>query len=182
MRPAVVGLVDDVDAFLAEAVAAERPALTGEARWLDILPGLLRRWGASGSYDAVVAVWLDIEAVPGTHDLVRALRRHGVRCCLATNQDRHRLSHMRRTLGYDDLVDAQFVSCELGLAKPDAAYFSAILDTLGEAPERVLFVDDSPRNVAAARALGLAAERWSHEDGLDVLRDRLRRHGLPTGS
>ena len=38
MRPVVGHLVDDVEGFLAEAFAAERPALTGDARWVEVLP------------------------------------------------------------------------------------------------------------------------------------------------
>ncbi len=43
----------------------------------------------------------------------------------------------------------------------------------------MLFLDDSLRNVEAAREVGLAAEHWAHGDGLDALRDHLARHGLP---
>ena len=41
MRPAVGHLVDDVEGFLAAAFAAERPCLTGDARWVEVLPRLL---------------------------------------------------------------------------------------------------------------------------------------------
>jgi putative hydrolase of the HAD superfamily len=76
---------------------------------------------------------------------------------------------MRQQLGYDALLDELFFSYELGVAKPDPAYFETVLDRLGADPGSVLFVDDSPRNVESARALGLAAETWSHEAGLPAL-------------
>jgi putative hydrolase of the HAD superfamily len=169
MRPAIEGRVHDVDAFLAEAVTEERPALEGRVRWLDVLPGLLERWGMAEARDDVVAVWLTLEEVPGTHDLVRRVREGGARCCLATNQDVVRAEVMRQQLGYDALLDELFFSYELGVAKPDPAYFETVLDRLGADPGSVLFVDDSPRNVESARALGLAAETWSHEAGLPAL-------------
>ncbi len=181
MRPALEGRVDDLDAFLAEAFRAERPALTGEVRWLDVLPGLLARWDASDAYDDVLRVWLSIEEVPGVHDLVRRLRAAGVRCCLATNQDVHRATVMREQLGYDALLDELFVSHELGAAKPDPAYFTAILGRLGVPPAEVLFVDDNPANVESARSVGLAAEVWSFREDLAVLEAHLSRHGLPAG-
>lgn len=77
-----------------------------------------------------------------------------------------------------DLLDAAFYSYEMRVAKPDPAYFTTILGRLDEAAECVLFVDDSLRNVEAAREVGLAAEHWAHGDGLDALRDRLAHHGL----
>lgn len=179
MRPAVEGLVDDVDGFLAEAVRAERPALTGDVRWVDVLPGLLQRWGIADALDDVLRTWLTIEEVPGTHELVRALRAAGVRCCLATNQDERRGRLMHEQLGYGDLLDGAFYSYELGLAKPDPAYFAAVADRLGVAPGRLLLIDDNAANVAAARSVGLDAEVWSHREGLGVLRDHLSRRGLP---
>lgn len=179
MRPALRDRVEDVEEFMAEALAAERPALTGDARWVDVLPGLLERWGIPEAYDDLIGSWLTIEPVPGTHAIVRALREHGIRCCLATNQDVRRGTFMHDELGYRDLLDDAFYSYALRVAKPDPAYFTAILARLGEDPERVLFVDDNLANVEGARAVGLAAEHWVHGDGLDALRGHLSRHGLP---
>jgi len=179
MRPVVGHLVDDVDGFLAEAFEAERPALAGRARWVEVLPVLLERWGLADSYDDAMRVWLTIEPVVETQDVVRALRRHGIRCCLATNQDEHRGRHMQETLGYADLFDATFYSYELGVAKPDPGYFTAVLDRLDAPADRVLFVDDNRANVEAARTVGLHAEQWHVDDGQPALRDHLARHGLP---
>ena len=179
MRPVVGHLVDDVDGFLAEAFEAERPALAGRARWVEVLPVLLERWGLADSYDDAMQVWLTIEPVVETQDVVRALRRHGIRCCLATNQDEHRGRHMQETLGYADLFDATFYSYELGVAKPDPGYFTAVLDRLDAPADRVLFVDDNRANVEAARTVGLRAEQWHVDDGQPALRDHLARHGLP---
>lgn len=179
MRPALEGRVDDVDGFLAEASAAERPALTGTVRWLDVLPGLLSRWGIPEAYDDLVRIWLSIEPVPGVREIVEALRGKGIRCCLATNQDVTRGELMHESLGYGDLLDETFYSYDLGVAKPDPAYFTTILELLGTDAQDVLFVDDNLRNVETARSVGLGAEQWLHTEGLDVLRDHLARHGLP---
>ena len=179
MRPAVEGLVGDLDGFLAEAVAAERPALTGHASWPAVLPGLLERWGIADRYEHVVRRWLSIEPVDGSRALVRAVRAAGTPCHLATNQARERAEVMRRDLGYVDLVDRAFWSYELGVAKPDPAYFETILDALGVAAGSVVLVDDNPRNVAVARSLGMLAEEWSWREDVEVLRRRLASHGVP---
>ena len=179
MRPVVGHLVDDVEAFLAEAFAAERPALTGHARWLEVLPQLLERWGIADSYEDALRVWLTIEPVAEARELVTALRVAGVRCYLATNQDEHRGRHMHENLGYAELFDDTFYSYELGVAKPDPAYFSAVLDRLGLPAGDVLFIDDNDANVAIARGVGLQAEQWHVDEGVDLLRERLAGHGLP---
>ena len=54
MRPALRDRVEDVEEFMAEALAAERLALTGDARWVDVLPGLLERWGIPEAYDDLI--------------------------------------------------------------------------------------------------------------------------------
>jgi putative hydrolase of the HAD superfamily len=178
MRPVVEGHVTDLDAFLAEAFEAEKPALVGEADWLEVLPALLERWRVPHLYDRAVQVWLSIVPQEKVRDLVTSLRGAGIRCYLATNQTEQRGRYMAEHLGYHELLDGAFWSYELGLAKPDPAYFTAILDRLSIDATEVLFVDDSPRSVEAARSVGLAAEHWHVDHGLEVLRDLLRGHSL----
>lgn len=178
MRPAMEGRVEDIEGFLAEAFWEERPALTGEVAWTDILPDFLARWGIADALDDVVRSWLTIEEVAGTHDVVRALRRGGVHCALASNQDVRRAAVMHQQFDYGALLDEEFYSCELGVAKPEPAYFTTILDRLEVPPGSVLFVDDNPGNVEAARSVGLAGEVWSYAEPLEVLHAHLERHGL----
>lgn len=178
MRPALEGRVEDVEAFLEEAYWAEQPALAGDVSWLDVLPGLLDRWGIGDAYDEVVRIWLSIEPVVATHALLRALREAGVRCYLATNQAEHRGVHMRDGLGYAGLFDGAFYSYEMRVAKPDPGYFRLIVEDLGLEPGAMLFLDDRPDNVEAARSVGLRAEVWSYHQDLSVLHDHLARHGV----
>lgn len=52
-----------------------------------------------------------------------------------------------------------FPSFMVGKLKPDADYFEHVLDALGIAADRALFVDDNRINVEAARAVGLHARQ-----------------------
>jgi putative hydrolase of the HAD superfamily len=59
----------------------------------------------------------------------------------------------------------------LGFAKPDAAIYRAFEQATAHAPADILFFDDLPENVAAARALGWHAERVnSHLETVPQLR------------
>lgn len=60
------------------------------------------------------------------------------------------------------------VSGELGLIKPDAAIFRALLDRVGRPAETCLFIDDAPRNVAAAARLGFATHRFVEPESLEA--------------
>jgi len=135
--------------------------------------------GLSDQRAAILDFWGRIEPLPQTRELVTAVRAAGVPCYLATNQDNLRASYMRRLLGYDELLDGAYYSCEVGAAKPEVAYFLHIADDLGVAPRELVFVDDAPVNVDAAAEIGVAAVLWDHEQGIDVLRERLTALGVP---
>jgi putative hydrolase of the HAD superfamily len=179
MRPAVGHLVEDVEGFLAEAFAAEKATLTGHARWVDVLRDLMQRWDIEDAYDDALAVWLTIEPVLESRELLARVRALGVPCYLATNQDIRRGTYMHENLGYADLLDGAFYSYDLGLAKPDPAYFDEIARRLDVPAGEVLFVDDNADNVESARSVGMRAETWHLDHGVDVLLAHLRRHGLP---
>jgi len=174
----------DVDGqeFFDLATRDERDCLRGEGDFLEVLAGHLRALGASvTAEDLHRAVWRSVQVEPASVALVHALRDAGLAVHLGTNQEAHRAAYMRSELGYDDLFDESFYSCELGAAKPEAAFFAAVLDRLGSAAPEVLFVDDQERNVVAARECGLAAEHWQIDDGMAILHERLAAHGLSFG-
>jgi len=72
-------------------------------------------------------------------------------------------------------IDRVIASCHLGARKPDPAFYTRLLDTVGRPASQVLFVDDREDNVEAARAVGLRAHRF--EDA-EVLRAWLVDHGV----
>ena len=51
----------------------------------------------------------------------------------------------------------RFISCEIGLRKPEPASFQHVAARLGIPLERILFFDDTAANVDAARALVVKA-------------------------
>jgi putative hydrolase of the HAD superfamily len=74
-----------------------------------------------------------------------------------------------------------YVSNELGVRKPDVAAFQAVATAIGVPPQRILFFDDLPANVAGARASGMRAVQVSAvSDIARALRDLgLGRDGGP---
>lgn len=68
-----------------------------------------------------------------------------------------------------------YLSCEIGYLKPAPEAFLAALDDLRLTASEVLFLDDAPANVAAARALGINAHI---ADGLAVARRVLEEYGV----
>jgi putative hydrolase of the HAD superfamily len=63
---------------------------------------------------------------------------------------RSRLPHLER---FDAVVDATYT----GILKPERRAYELCLERLGAAASDCVFVDDQPRNVAGAAAVGLRA-------------------------
>ena len=55
----------------------------------------------------------------------------------------------------DDAFDALIISAEVGVMKPEPKIYQLALDQLGVKAREAAFVDDTPVNVDAARALGM---------------------------
>lgn len=79
---------------------------------------------------------------------------------------------------YDDLFDVSCYSCELGVAKPEAAFFAEAARLIGAPPQTILFIDDNAENIDGARVAGLAADRWDHGQGQPSLLGLLAEHGI----
>lgn len=166
------------DAFVADLMAAEKPSLVGKGDFRDAVAEVLRRWSLDVRLEDALEPWHWFAAEPAVLSLIGELRAAGIGCHLATNQQAYRRAIMQDERGYGEWFDQTFYSCDLGLAKPDPAYFRAILGTLDVPASSVLFIDDNESNVAGALSVGLHAEVYDLSSGVDSLVDLLRRYEL----
>lgn len=166
------------DAFLADVFAAEAPCLRGQADFRSELSAVLQRWHSPCSVDEALTIWTDVQVDHAALALVDALRARKLRCYLTTNQNPVRAAHMSANLQYATRFDGEFYSCRLGHAKPSRAYFEAVLEAIVLPPSRVVFIDDHPDNVAAAREVGLQAAVFDGTGGADMLRANLQAFGI----
>ncbi len=97
--------------------------------------------------------------------LIRNLRAQGVRIGLLSNNTPN-LRRELADLGLDNLFDACTISAEIGVMKPAAAAYQAILSRLGVLPRWALMVDDAAENVAGARAVGMQAIHFTPQTDL----------------
>lgn len=74
----------------------------------------------------------------------------------------------------DHVVDCSITN----VLKPDARAYQQAVDAVGAAPERILFVDDQPRNVEGGRAAGLDAVWFDIADAPAAWTDVAHRLGL----
>lgn len=107
-------------------------------------------------------------AIDGTWSLLERLRARGLAIHAITNWSAETwpigvATHPRLGTAFGVTI----VSGQLGLLKPDPRIFAALCDRAGLAPGDCLFVDDSPKNVAGARAFGMQADLFTTPDALE---------------
>ena len=123
---------------------------------------LSRIVGRTLSFDDCKYGWLGYrKEVPQRNlDALRRLRGDGYRLILLSNTNPFMMSWALTkdfdggTSSLEDYFDALYLSYRLGVMKPDAKFFQAVIDNEHISPEESLFVDDGPRNIEAARKLG----------------------------
>ena len=134
------------------------------------------------SADECFHAWLGYrEDVPQRNlDILRQLRKEGYRLILLSNTNPY-MMRWAANPGFDghghavqDYFDATYLSYQLGVMKPDIRFFDHVIAHENIIPQETLFVDDGPRNVAAAAKLGL--KTFCPENGSDwtqAIRDHL---------
>jgi len=94
--------------------------------------------------------------IPGMVDLVKNLKKQGYQTALLSNV-RKSQAQIKRKLGFYELFHPTILSYEVGLRKPDPKAYHLLLAKLNLPPQAVIFVDNKPDNVAAAKLIGMDA-------------------------
>jgi 2-haloacid dehalogenase len=92
--------------------------------------------------------------IEGTARLVEDLLDAGVRCVGLTNWSAVCWEGIPESIPVLQRLEGIVVSGELGISKPDPAIFRHLEERFGLSGDELLFFDDSPGNVDAARAVG----------------------------
>jgi putative hydrolase of the HAD superfamily len=140
--------------------------LVGRADLKTVVAPYLEAWEWKGGVDEFLAYWFKAEHVIDERlvAFIRERRAAGCRCYLATNQERYRTEYMRSAMGFAELFDRVFSSAEIGVKKPEPAFYLAVLDEFKQAgikPKDVFHIDDSAANIEAAAALGMNGHRYA---------------------
>jgi 2-haloacid dehalogenase len=160
----VIADEDEREWFLREVVSPEWNHEQDEGRsWADAVAEAIERHpqheGWIRTYDER---WL--ETIGGVDDdvadVVGELRRAGVPVYAMTNYSAEKWVLSRERLDVLRAFDGVVVSGEERVAKPDERIYRILLERYDLDPAATFFIDDMPANVAAARAVGIDAERF----------------------
>ena len=105
-----------------------------------------------------------VSLLPGVLEALSALRDAGYGLCLAANTLSPYASVVQQ-LGLDEYFAAVFLSCEVGVLKPQAGMYQLVLTKLGLKAGEVLWCGDNrAQDVAPPERLGMDAVHFNGKD------------------
>ena len=154
-------------------IAAQRGTITIDAHWQEVSTALRLTPADTTALRAAFYAGdvLNVELVA----CIDRLRARDLRVGLLSNFS----ADLRAMLGQQDLLrrfDALAISAEIGIMKPEAAAYQAVLAMLQMEAHTCVFIDDVPANIAAAQAVGLHGIVF--EDNLSCLAALTRLLGI----
>lgn len=115
--------------------------------------------------------------IEGSIVLLRALRAKGVPVFALTNFGRYSYDEARPKMDFLSEFDREYVSGRMGVVKPDPEIYRMVEEDCGIAPGGLLFADDRPENIEAARLRGWGVHLF---EGWQGWAERLVAEGLLT--
>ena len=175
--------------FDEETAKAVSPAMWGTAAWDEMDRGVL-------SMDEVTALFIanapDYEpqirealdrvsecasVKPYTIGWIRELKAKGFHVYYLSNYFQRIWEQRPDVRAFADETDGGTFSWQEKVIKPSPESFQRLLDRYGLKAEESLFIDDSPKNIAAADALGFHAVRFeSYEQQHEQIMEYLAEH------
>jgi putative hydrolase of the HAD superfamily len=141
--------------------------LVGRADLKESLKSYLSKWGWRQSTDAFLDYWFQHEhnIDESLIDAIQSIRQQGIRCYLATNQEKYRTEYILTRMSFADKFDGVFASYQLACTKSDKKFYEQILCSLPDIqPKEILLWDDTRQNVILACEAGLNAELYCDFD------------------
>lgn len=142
--------------------------LIGKADLKKELVLYLAGWGWKKSVDEFMDYWFQSEhkIYEPLVEEIYTLRQRGIRCYLATNNEKYQTEYMLKIMGLLNVFDGVLSSSGLGHLKHHAKYYEQVFMQLHDVKQdEILLWDDNEKNIEMARQMGLHAELYtSFED------------------
>ncbi len=151
----------------------------GRANLKEVLKEWLSKWKWEGSVNEFLRAWFEAEHKIDERviEIVRQLRNKGIKCYLATNQEKHRVKYMKKKMKFAEIFDGIFASAEIGYRKPNRKFYESILRDLQEQhyiqSNEIMFFDDDQKNIDEAKAVGIDAYLYSGFSGFEKVIKKL---------
>ncbi len=115
-----------------------------DSRWSEMI---------SGPIDETVAIF-------------KALKDQGTPCYALSNWSDEKFQPTRARYDFLNWFDGLVISGQIGIIKPDPRIYQHLIAKFAVKPETAIFVDDLPRNIAAAREFGMEGITFTSPEDL----------------
>ncbi|HJX48986.1 MAG TPA: HAD family phosphatase [Gaiellaceae bacterium] len=172
---------DEMESFLAEVTTADWNAQQDAGRpWAEAIATLVAEHPERRELiEAFHLRWPEMLSgeIPGTVDVLTELRAAGIRLVALSNWSAEMFPVALERFDFLSWFEGIVISGEVGVNKPDPRIFEHLVGRFGIEPAESLFIDDSPANIDAARALGFRAIQFT--DAAELRRELVRLGLLP---
>lgn len=121
-------------------------------------------WNCNNTVEELIKYWFESQSEVDQRiiNIINNLKNQGIKCYLATNQEKHRTEFMKQNMGFGDLFDEVFSSADIGLKKPQQEFFEYIYKKInnGFTKEEILFCDDEPKHIEEAERFGFKGHTY----------------------
>jgi putative hydrolase of the HAD superfamily len=152
--------------------------ITGKFGLQEAVTPFLTDWGWNDGVDAFLELWFsrELNVDHRLFEYVQALRKQGILCFVATNQEKIRFQYMLDKMNLTQSFDGVYASAHLGYKKPDQQFFEKVLENIPNIPKNeILFWDDRPTNIEAGKIFGVNAELYTT---FENLREKMKEYNL----
>ena len=137
----------------------------GKADIKEELKPFLPKWKWTGTVDEFLQYWFKAEHHVDERLVkkIKELQSQGIKCYLATDNEKYRTQYLRQEMGLGELFDDIFSSPDIGCEKSDRHFFEKVYETVGEsgiARNEIMFWDNDQDNIEVAREFGLAGHLY----------------------
>ncbi len=136
--------------------------LVGKADLKKEIRPYLKRWKWYKSVDDFLDYWFKSEDKIDKRfiKIIDSLRKKGIKCCLATNQEKYRTLYMRKQMGFANIFDQIYSSAEIGFKKPNLKFFDHIIQDLKLGKEQIQYWDNRKDYIKIGLKAGLQARHY----------------------
>ena len=141
-----------------------KDCLIGKADLKEAIIPYLEEWGWKDGVDNFLEYWFSTEHSIDHEliDYIQEYRKNGIKCVMATNQEKYRAEYLFNKIGFVNSFDKMYVSAHLGHKKTNKEFFEKLVNDLdGIKKDEILFWDDDIENINTAKEFGINAELYT---------------------
>jgi putative hydrolase of the HAD superfamily len=129
----------------------------GKADLKEIMAEVLADWQWTGTVEELITLWFetDLNVDMKVINSIKKLRRTGIKCYLATDQEKYRTKYLWEEKKICQYFDGKFISCEVGFVKYQKEFFETAIKQLKLPAKEILYIDDSQNKLDVAKQTGI---------------------------